>query len=114
VTQLPAHLLLAARSASERDLSDAIRELAARYGYLAYHTFDSRKSAPGFPDWILVKHGIKRNGRLVALELKTERGQPTPEQLAWIGALSTIPGCDARIIRPSGLQAAADLLAGKR
>jgi hypothetical protein len=95
---------------TESDLDRQVRELALRYGWpLAYHTFDSRRSTAGFPDWIFARHS-----RLVALELKTTTGRPTLEQVQWIGVLQTIPGVDAAIIQPSGLQHAADLLAGKR
>jgi hypothetical protein len=96
------------RPERETDVEHAIRELAQRYAWpLAYHTHDSRRSAAGFPDWIFA-----RPGRLVALELKTERGRVRPEQAAWIGVLDSVPGCSAAIIHGlPDLQHAANLLA---
>jgi hypothetical protein len=91
---------------NERQLQQAISDLARMYGWLYYHTFDARHSPGGFPDAILVKPR-----RLIALELKTERGRLTPIQAGWLGVLATIEGCEARLVRPSDLQDTADLLA---
>ena len=51
-------------------------------GWLVYHTHDSRRSEPGFPDLILVRGRI-----VVALELKMPGCKPTPKQQAWLTAL---------------------------
>lgn len=53
--------------------------LATNLGWRAYHTFDSRRSAAGFPDLVLVKRP-----RIVWAELKREGAGATPEQLAWM------------------------------
>ena len=60
-----------------------------------YHTFDSRRSAPGFPDIIAV-----RGRRMLAIEVKTEAGKVTDEQLEWLRAFAEVPGVDAFILRP--------------
>ncbi|MEW6583441.1 MAG: VRR-NUC domain-containing protein, partial [Actinomycetota bacterium] len=54
---------------SEAAFQDQVVDLARLRGWLVYHTFDSRHSAAGFPDLILA-----RGDRLVAAELKTQRG----------------------------------------
>ena len=66
--------------------------------YHIYHTFDSRRSQVGFPDLTLV-----RDGRLVFLELKTEKGKATAEQESWVAALALVPGVHAEIVYPRDL-----------
>lgn len=52
---------------------------------LIYHTHDSRRSAPGFPDLVMT------NGRRVIFaEIKKEGGQPTAEQAIWLEALQSV------------------------
>lgn len=110
---------------SEAAFQDQVVALARLYGWLHYHTHDSRRSAPGFPDLVLA-----RAPRLIFAELKTETGRRTSEQDRWLDALHQIataldlqamrPGelvyAPARIEvylwRPSDLQAIAELLAG--
>lgn len=82
---------------SENDLLSKVRGLAATLGWLVYHTHDSRRSEPGFPDLVLV-HGA----RLLYRELKTAKGKVTPEQAAWLGALSDARA-DVGIWRPMDL-----------
>ena len=55
----------------------AIIELATVCGWLAYHTHDSRRSTPGFPDLVLVRGGV-----LLFRELKTDTGKTSKAQLA--------------------------------
>ena len=45
----------------------------------AYHTHDSRRSAKGFPDLVLAKNGV-----VLIVELKTDTGVATPDQVAWL------------------------------
>ena len=78
----------------ERDLQALVVRLARSLGWLAYHTFDSRRSEPGFPDLVLV-----REDRVLFRELKTEKGRATPAQTTWIAAL-TAAGMDAGLWRP--------------
>jgi len=51
---------------------------------------------PGFPDLVLV-----RAGRLVVVELKSESGRVTSAQLAWLSDLSSVPGLEIFLWRPS-------------
>lgn len=86
-----------------------VEEHLRRYGYrLIYHTHDSRRSAPGFPDLVAVKPG-----RLAAIECKTDTGVVSTIQAAWIAALATVPGVVAMIARPRDEQTLVDLLAGR-
>ena len=48
---------LLASAMSEDELDDVIREACRVRGLLAYHTHDSRRSEPGFPDWVIVGPG---------------------------------------------------------
>lgn len=67
---------------TERQLQDAVIEAAKTFGWLTYHTHDSRRSNPGFPDLVLA-----RNGEVLFVELKSEKGRLRPEQAAWHDAL---------------------------
>jgi hypothetical protein len=126
-----------ARSMSERDLLQAVRDCARSLGWMTYHTHSSRRSEEGFPDVILARQEadrvaavsldggqsfagvvdrvwgpwyderqlrdwlqtqqarglmdgyevithIRHRSIMVAVELKTERGQPTPAQAQWL------------------------------
>ena len=68
---------------SEKQLQAAIVDYAAKTGWRAYHTYDSRKSVPGFPDLVLI-----RRERLVAAELKVGRNKPTRAQWDWLEAFA--------------------------
>ena len=84
-----------ARAMKERDLQTKTVDLAIRAGWLVYHTYDSRRSEPGFPDLVLVhpKYGV------LWRELKTERNSPTADQRKWLERLKAA-GEDAEVWRP--------------
>lgn len=63
----------------EAVLQTQVLALARLYNWRAYHTFDSRKSPPGFPDLVLV-----RGNRVIFAELKTQRGRLSIDQSAWL------------------------------
>ena len=63
-------------------------------GWLVYHTYDSRKCEPGFPDLVLVRD------RTMYRELKTEKGRLTKPQRKWGDALKKA-GEDYKVWRPS-------------
>ena len=67
---------------TEKQLQNNILQLASLSGWLAYHTFNSRRSEPGFPDLVLA-----RRDRLLFAELKSAKGRLTSEQKAWAAAL---------------------------
>jgi hypothetical protein len=67
---------------TEKQLQGAVVELAKRLGYLVYHTFDSRRSNPGWPDLVLCKPP-----RLIFAELKVGSRKLTADQEMWLDAL---------------------------
>lgn len=93
----------------EKDWQRQVRDLAETLGYRrAYHTFDSRRSDTGFPDLVLVS---PRRHRIVYLELKREKTQPTARQREWIRDLHTA-GAEVYLARPRHLDALATVLGG--
>lgn len=81
---------------SEKQFQEQVIGAAQALGWPAvYHTHDSRRSSPGFPDLVLVhpKHG------LLFRELKTETGTVTPDQFDWLETLQAA-GASADIWRP--------------
>ncbi|MCM1011913.1 VRR-NUC domain-containing protein [Brevibacterium sp. XM4083] len=87
---------LRAKGMTERQLQDQIVELAKRMGWLVYHTYDSRRSEPGFPDLVLVH---PKQMRQLWRELKSETGETTSAQKVWLSALLLV-GDDVDIWRP--------------
>jgi hypothetical protein len=81
---------------SEKRFQAQVVELARLSGWLCYRTFDSRRSAPGFPDLVMV-----RPPHLIFAELKSESGRVRPEQDAWLEALRGCEGVHTRLWRPS-------------
>lgn len=87
----------AAALMSEEDLMTRIQRICRDLKLLAYHTYDSRKSPPGYPDWHIV-------GRTASIfrECKTETGRTTEDQDEWIERLRAV-GHDVDIWRPRDL-----------
>ena len=81
---------------AERDFQRQVVELAKLTGWQVYHTYDSRRSNPGFPDLVLV-----RPPRLVCAELKRQKGRVTAAQREWAEALRACPGVEYYLWRPS-------------
>lgn len=81
---------------AEAEYQAQIVAAAELCGWLVYHTHDSRRSNPGFPDLILVRGGV-----MLAIEVKRENGKTTPAQDAWLDALGQILGCTSFVARPS-------------
>jgi hypothetical protein len=82
---------------SERQLQDAVLSLCTWLRLLAYHTHDSRRSQPGYPDLTVVG----RKGVLFR-ELKSATGRPTRAQKEWLESLAAA-GQDAAVWRPEDL-----------
>ena len=89
---------------TERDLQKHVVELATVYGWEIYHTYDSHRSAPGFPDLVMVKER-----RLIFAELKREEGLLTDEQIVWANALMRT-SAEYYNWRPSNLDEIAEVL----
>lgn len=62
-----------------------VEGLARMYGWRVYHTHDSRRSAAGFPDLVMV-----RGPELIFAELKGESTRVTREQEAWLADLHRV------------------------
>ena len=98
--QTPARCSSLRSGMTEAQLLAAVRQLGRRTGWaLTYHTHDSRKSEPGWPDLVLCH---PRRCRILFIELKTETGQTTPEQDSWLIALAAC-GLEVATWRPSDL-----------
>lgn len=85
---------------SERALQDAIIQVAKLNRWLVYHTHDSRHSAAGFPDLVLI-----RAPAVLFIELKSQAGKLTAEQARWLEELND-SGLTAVVWRPSDLDTA--------
>ena len=82
---------------SEKEFQSSVIEVAEALGWLVYHPHDSRRSAPGFPDLVMVH---ERHGQVLYRELKTEKGKASKDQERWLGVLAAV-GSDAGLWRPS-------------
>lgn len=80
---------------AERDFLQAVIDAAKLLGWAAYHVHDSRHSAAGFPDLVLI-----HPPRLVVAELKRDGEEPTAAQSAWLEAFTRC-GVDAYLWRPA-------------
>jgi len=85
---------------TEADYQQRVLDTAVLLGWHVAHFRPARtargwrtpmQGQPGFPDLVLA-----RGGTVILAELKTDRGQPKPDQLAWLDAL----GEHGRLWRP--------------
>lgn len=76
-----------------------IRQMAELYGWICYHTHDSRRSAPGFPDLCIVRPE-PADGPVYVWECKTATGKLTMDQSLWLSALHA-KRIEARVVRPA-------------
>ena len=82
------------RAETEEELRVKVERLAQLRHWLVYHTHDSRRSYPGFPDEILL-----RAGRQVVAELKSMAGRLTREQNVWLAEFARA-GAEVYVWRP--------------
>ena len=80
----------------EKQFMAQVVEVATLLGWLVYHTYDSRRSTPGFPDLTMCKRG-----RLILAELKTDTGKVSPAQSLWLSTLASCPGVEVYTWRPA-------------
>jgi hypothetical protein len=91
---------------SEKQLMETILQACSLLKYKAYHTFDSRRSEPGFPDLVICGHS-----RLFFFETKSATGRVTPDQQGWLDALSLVEGPPlVEVIKPATLDRCLALL----
>ena len=79
----------------EEEFQQQIIDLAHLYGWLVYHTRDSRRSTPGFPDLVLVRD------RVLFREVKMAGGRLSDAQLDWKRRLESA-GADFGVWWPDG------------
>ena len=82
---------------TEKQFQTKIVMVAKANGWIVYHTYDARRSAPGFPDLVLVRD------RVLYREIKTNTGRVSVAQKNWGDAL-TKAGADFAIWRPRDLK----------
>lgn len=88
---------------TEREWQSQVVQAARLMGWTAYHTHDSRRSEPGWPDLALVRD------RLVMAELKTDTGRLSAAQERWLSLL-TAAGVEAHVWRPRDIDQVLDVL----
>jgi hypothetical protein len=81
---------------SERAFMQAVRREAVAEGWLFYHTFDSRRSAPGFVDCVMAKPGKP----LLMWEVKVPGGVVTLAQQRWLAVLGQVTHVEAGVWTP--------------
>jgi hypothetical protein len=80
---------------TEKEFERQVKQLAATFGFSYYHTWRSIHSAAGFPDCCLAKPG-----RLIFIELKSEKGKLSDKQREWLDVLEAA-GAETYVFRPS-------------
>lgn len=95
-----------AQPVTEKAFLEAVITLARKAGFMAYHTYRSTKSAEGFPDLVLAPGPtiVTAGHPCYAIECKTDVGQVTPAQQAWLTALGGSTGVVAEVWRPQDLE----------
>jgi len=83
---------------TEKQLQAAVIEMCRVYGIACYHTYNSERSVPGWPDLALC--GARG---FITRELKAEYGKTTIEQEHW-GWLLRQAGVSWDIWRPDDLR----------
>jgi len=72
---------------SEAAFQEQVIEYAHLRGWRSYHAHDSRRSAPGFPDLVLL-----RVGKMIVAELKRESGVLSKPQREFLIELMAVAG----------------------
>lgn len=83
--------------------SEVIEKLLKPNKWRWYHTHNSRRSVAGYPDLTCVRE------RVVFIELKTEEGVESADQLNWIDDLKRA-GAEVYVFRPSQWWEIAEIL----
>ncbi len=109
MSEQPSPRAVVAAAMSEDEFQAQIVALAEATNWLCYHTHDSRRSQPGFPDLVLV-----RGSAVLFLEVKAEKGKLSPAQLEWMVGLKQAQYVHAATVRPSDWDEVERLLTGTR
>ena len=120
---------------SEKDFQQQVKDLARMLGWKTYHTYDSRRSDPDFPDLVMARRrpivDVMRmclpgtclvtppmecvciekviETRVIVAELKAEGKNPTPGQQQWLDFFKEI-GVETYVWCPSDWETAQGLL----
>jgi hypothetical protein len=98
---MPTKELSSHKPVTESQFQQQVIDLAKLHGYrLIYHTHNSRRSAPGFPDLVMIN---ELHGRALFRELKTDVGRMAIAQLDWMTGM-TRAGLNAGVWRPLDLR----------
>lgn len=92
---------------TEKQWQAEVVRAARLLGWTAYHTHDSRRSEPGWPDLALVRD------RLVMAELKTDTGRISPDQQRWLDLLGGA-GIETYVWRPRDIDEVLAVLKRRR
>ena len=82
------------REMSEEQLQANVIQLAKLTGWAHYHTYNSQRSVPGWPDLVLCKPP-----QVHFIELKRDRGKLTHNQTEWLHMLK-LCGLSIHVWRP--------------
>ena len=75
--------MIGPRWKNEKAFQASVIEAGKQLGWFAYHTYNSFRSTPGFPDLVLVRE------RVIFAELKMPKGKVTAAQQVWRERLET-------------------------
>ena len=90
---------------TEKQFMEAVLDAARTFGWMAYHTFDSRRSTGGFPDLVMVKPP-----RVLFVECKAAKGCVTADQEEWLAALAGCEWPETYLWRPDDMSSILALL----
>ena len=85
-----------AKPLTEAQWAEVIRGYAKAFGWVYYHTHNSRHSPSGFPDCVMV-----RGNRIIFAELKKDKGGVvSDEQQEWLDALAVTGNVEVYVWLP--------------
>lgn len=87
--------VILANAMSEGDLQASVIESLDTFRWLWFHDYDATRNNAGLPDLVAV-----RGGRLLFIELKSNRGRLRVEQRSWLGALGRVDGIEVYLWTP--------------
>ena len=84
----------------EETFRQQVCRIAHAFGYRnQYHTYDSRRSNPGWPDNVFANQD---SGHMFFVEFKSEKGRLTDPQKKWLEVLADC-GQEVKVWRPSDM-----------
>ena len=97
-------IMLSYNSMKEKEFQAMVENIAELRGWTFYHTYDSRRSNPGFPDLQML-----RGERQVIAELKSQKGRITEIQKDWLEKFKLV-GAEVFLWRPSDIREIEEIL----